>query len=257
METQTQTQINTKVWKQIQVCLFLPCVANSWFFQHSSLMLNSTLPSAEAEWSCNTSEEAERWVFDTRRHKNLTKVDWWLLILILDICITMMLQCPFLYLEMNRCEQAGRHCTTVRDGYYILGPVCVALGCLILVIFLFFVFFFNFFQPVLPSDALFWCSSKSLNFFFLAQILFFWSCSDPLIEIFRFGFGEQLRSCKENPEKPGGWPRLSIREGPQGHRGRGQSSNTSTLPKASIGRLSSVPFVRTCDKWYFIRTGCA
>merc|ERR1711974_366551 len=35
--------------------------------------------------------------------------------------------------QADRCELAGRHCATVRDGYYIPGPVCAALGCLILV----------------------------------------------------------------------------------------------------------------------------
>jgi len=35
--------------------------------------------------------------------------------------------------QSDRCSLAGRHCITVRDGYYILGPVCAALGCLILV----------------------------------------------------------------------------------------------------------------------------
>jgi len=35
--------------------------------------------------------------------------------------------------QADRCELAGRHCTTVTDGYYILGPACAALGCLILV----------------------------------------------------------------------------------------------------------------------------
>lgn len=35
--------------------------------------------------------------------------------------------------EAERCDLAGRRCITVRDGYYILGPVCAALGCLLLV----------------------------------------------------------------------------------------------------------------------------
>ena len=34
---------------------------------------------------------------------------------------------------MVRCKELGMHCVTVRDGYYILGPVCVGVGLLILV----------------------------------------------------------------------------------------------------------------------------
>merc|ERR1712004_36960 len=35
--------------------------------------------------------------------------------------------------EADKCKELGMHCATVRDGYYILGPVCVGVGLLILI----------------------------------------------------------------------------------------------------------------------------
>jgi len=35
--------------------------------------------------------------------------------------------------EADKCKELGMHCVTLRDGYYILGPVCVGVGLLILI----------------------------------------------------------------------------------------------------------------------------
>ena len=133
---------------------------------------------------------------------------------------------------MVRCKELGMHCVTVRDGYYILGPVCVGVGLLILVgqYFIFdwlchIVMIWDHLYEWLCLIAMFIialhighiidcvCVSSSLS---LQNAIF----DDRVFTVLqltlgqeqeqnwtncRYGCGEQRHSCNVNQERLGGW----------------------------------------------------
>ena len=189
---------------------------------------------------------------------------------------------------MVRCKELGMHCVTLRDGYYILGPVCVGVGLLILVR-QYFIFDWLCHLVMIrgPHCYVYHCSPYWLYHWLCVCILIFeftklniWmtECLTVLQLTLgqeqeqkwkkncRYGCGGQHHSCNVNHERLGGGapsqpptppttprpPRLPpppCRRAQQPVWGKGQSSSISTVPSCIIlRRLGPVPSAWTCDK---------